>query len=135
MADFENIVMAYLAAQGLFLSPQYPISSNGKEWSCPDFLGLNIPEREIYIIEVSIAYDCSRLVQKINDRDNQWISKLKDQLAKRNIGDDSWRYVVRVFIRRDRKDYFYQNVKDMKDVKIEILEDIPYPWSKNYYKF
>ena len=136
MDDYENIVMSYLAAQGFFLSPQYSILSDGHEWNCADFVGLDFSNKEINIIEVSGAYNLSGLVKKVNNR--EWITKLKTQLKQKNIADSldkSWRYVIRVFIRKDREAYFKENV-DNKDgsVKIEILENIPYPWSENYYR-
>lgn len=45
--NFESAVMYYLANQGLFLSPQFSVSSeDGSEWSCPDFVGLDLSKMD-----------------------------------------------------------------------------------------
>lgn len=128
--DYESTVMYYLASKGLFLSPQFSIPSGyDGEWSCPDFVGLDFAKKEINIIEVTTAYNVSGLLQKVNDRDNQWILKLQDYIKKNNIVDNTWSYVVRVFIRKERIEYFKENLKNKSGVILQTLEEIAFPWA------
>lgn len=63
-ANFESLVMSYLASQGLFLSPQFSIKDGDEEWSCPDFVALDFRKREIQVVEVTTSYNVKGLIQK-----------------------------------------------------------------------
>jgi len=69
--DFEAVVMHYLAAQGLFLSPQFIIRDGAGEWSCPDFVALDFSRHQVQVVEVTTAYDVSGLIKKIQDKEKQ----------------------------------------------------------------
>ncbi|RPI99391.1 MAG: hypothetical protein EHM36_16065 [Deltaproteobacteria bacterium] len=126
--DFENIVMYYLAAQGLFLSPKFPIKDGGGEWSCPDFVALDFNNHQVQVIEVTTAYDVSGLIAKIQDRNKQWFERLQIQLLKRGVIDTSWKFIVRVFVRKDREDTIRAKFQYEDDVSIEIIEKIAFSW-------
>ncbi len=70
-----------------------------------------------------------RLVQKVKDKDNQWIDELKIQLENSRVTDKTWTYEVRIFIRNDRIEWFSNKVASIPDVKIRNLEDILAPWN------
>jgi hypothetical protein len=42
----------------------------GKGWSCPDFVKLDFKERAVSVVEVSVAWDVTRLAKKISRRRN-----------------------------------------------------------------
>lgn len=126
--DFEALVMHYLAAQGLFLMPQFAVSDGGGEWSCPDFVALDFRAHEVQVVEVTTAYDVSGLVEKIQNRETQWFQRLTPQLIALGIPVSDWNNIVRVFVRKDRHGSINAKVSNSRDVRIETLEDIAFPW-------
>jgi len=127
--DFEPVVMHYLAAQGLFLSPQFSIpNATVREWSCPDFVALDFIKKQAQVVEVTIADNVRNLVAKIQNRENQWFQPLKSHLLERKVIDPRWCFVVRAFVRGDRFDYVHARFKDDKDVIIERIEDVTFSW-------
>ena len=69
---FEQMVLGYLTKDPyVFVSPQYDI---GKGWSCPDFVKLDFKEREVSVVEVSVAWDVTRLAKKVRDAKTQWLT-------------------------------------------------------------
>jgi hypothetical protein len=129
MEFYEEAVMHYLTAnQKTFVIPQFSIGNDG-EWSRPDFVALNIPDKICYIVEVSAAYDLKRLVEKVHDKENQWINELKFQLESTRVADKNWTYEIRIFVRNDRIEWFGNAVASMPDVKVRSLEDTLTPWN------
>lgn len=126
--DFESLVMNYLTAQGLFLSPQFSVRDGDGEWSCPDFVALDFRVHEIQVVEVTTAYKVAGLVKKIQNREEQWFRRLRPQLVALGIPVSGWRNVVRIFVRRDRCDYMNSKFASAADVKVEVLEDIAFAW-------
>lgn len=98
--DFEAVVMQYLAAKGLFLSPQFSIRDGGREWSCPDFVALDFRQLEIQVIEVSAAYAIHRLVEKLRNCEEQWFKRLRPQLVALGVTDESWECVAYAYVVR-----------------------------------
>ena len=62
----DNLLARYPGQ--IFLHPQFDIN---KGHSCPDFVVLNIKEREVWVVEVSTVYDCKSLAAKVRDKDHQ----------------------------------------------------------------
>jgi len=105
--DFENFVMFYLCKiEGLFISAQYSIlDDNGNDWSCPDFIALDIKNKQVQIVEVTTAANMKNIIIKVEKKDEYWINKLKMQLLNNKIIDESWNdFIIRLFVRE-------QNVK------------------------
>lgn len=127
-AIFESLVTAYLTHKGdTFVCPQFPVNDeNGNPWSCPDLVALNFPNKRIEIVEVTTAYDVSKLIEKVRKREGQWYGPLRQHLTKNKIADDTWGMVVRVFVRKDRLVSF-DSVK-AADVSVEALEDRAFAW-------
>lgn len=130
MEIYEELVMNYLTKdEEVFINPQYSIKDNsGTQWSCPDFVALDFREREVQIVEVTTSYNITRLAQKINDRNNQWIRRLKQQLRNDNIIDETWKFVVKAFVRKDVIENIKKKVVDQQDVVFKELEDIFCSW-------
>ena len=126
---FEPIIMQYLASQGLFLSPQFSIRVDNREWSCPDFVAIDFLNSEVQVVEVSTAYDINGLVGKIRERESQWFEKLRAQLPTLGVPEKEWKYVVHVFIRSDRKEYIAKEFSGQTDVRITAIEEVAFRWT------
>lgn len=136
MDVFDEIVMSYLVHEGdTFVSPQFTIkSTNGKVWSCPDFLALNMRKKVASIVEISTASDISGLLKKVNDRNKQWLTNLKEQLIREHILDATWKFNVRVFLRDDLMAAFKKQIIGSNNVGIESLENMCFRWSPEWWK-
>jgi hypothetical protein len=127
--DFESVVMYYLAAQGLFLSPQFSIrGASGGEWSCPDFVALDFSKHEVQVVEVTVASNVSGLLEKIQDRERQWFQYLRQQLVQRGVIDGSWKLIVRAFVRQDQLEKVRSKFLNAEDVKVEPIEQVTFSW-------
>jgi hypothetical protein len=84
--DFEAVLMHYLAAKGLFLSPQLSIRDGAGEWSCPDFVALDFLNREIQVVEITTAYDVKGLMEKLENGASQLNSNVRRTSAGRYSG-------------------------------------------------
>ena len=126
----EPIIMHYLtASERLFVSPQFVIRGpDGEEWSCPDFVALDLAAHRVHIVEVTTAFDVSGLVEKVKMRQAQWIQYLKPDLVQRGAIDNSWDFTVRVFVRSDNVQKFLRKLGHAEDVQVQGIEDIAFPW-------
>jgi hypothetical protein len=125
--DYESSVMEFIVANGnTFVSPQYPV---GKAWSCPDFVAIRPASKECYVVEVSAGWDLSNLAAKVRNREQQWMSKLRDHLTELSICDQSWKYHVIVFVREERIKWFEEKCQHAQDVHVWPLEVTLTPWA------
>jgi|GEM_PF-1111551 len=127
--DFEAVVMHYLAAKGLFLSPQFSIRDSAGERSCPDFVALDFLNREIQVVEVTTAYEVKGLIEKLENREEQWFKRLRPQLIRMGVTDDSWKCVVCAYVRKERRDYIERKIQGANDVRVTAVEDIAFSWN------
>ena len=128
---YEDLILQYLTKDAhMFVNPQYSIEGDpGTEWSCPDFVALDFREKRVSIVEVSSASHPKSLLDRVKNRDEQWIQRLRNQLQRNGVVDQSWKdYRVELFIRQQAVDQF-QNLKDAQDVVIHVLEDLGAPWN------
>ncbi len=127
--DFESVVMYRLAAEGLFLSPQFSIrDDSGGEWCCPDFVALDFGKRQVQVVEVTTASDVANLIEKIKKREQQWFQKLRSQLLRRGVIQDSWSFIVRAFVRQQHVKAIVSNVDGAEDVVVEAIEKVTFAW-------
>ena len=119
--------MQYLTIQGLFVSSQFSLVGKGGEWTYSDFVALDFRAREIQFVKVSAAYDIGHLVEKVENREDLF-RKLIPELTARGILVADWTPVVRVFIRQDRREFMSSKFGRCPDVRIEVLEDMAFPW-------
>jgi len=133
---FEELVMNYLTKfdDFIFIHHQYPIKvgSHSNNWIWPDFVVLNFKKKRVGVVEVSTAFNIDNLVKKVNDRDKNYITKIKEQLKLYNVINDSWEdFTVEVFIRADRKRDFLKKLNDRNGVNVTELEEVVSPWKYN----
>ena len=133
---YEDLVCWRITRDPLiFASRQYNIGGNH---SCPDMVALNLRNKEVWIVEVSTNSVPKDLACRINDRDEHWIVKLKEMLIQGNsLVDESWRFIVKAFIRRDVATGFKRMLGDTipPNVEINIIEDLGFLWSEDWWKW
>jgi len=124
--NVEPLVSHYLtASQGLFVSPRFVIRGpDGGEWSCPDFVALDFQKHQVQIVEATARANVSGLIEKVRNREQQWVQYLKPDLIRRRAIDETWRFVVRVFVRNDNVAVFKRKLGEASDVTIQAIEDI-----------
>ena len=134
--DFEAVVMHYLAAEGLFLSPQFSVrDDSGGEWSCPDLVALDFSKHQVQVVEMTTASNVSALVEKIRQRENQWFRHLRQQLVTRRAIDGSWSIVVRAFVREENVENVRRVFNGAKDVIVEPIESVTFSWKWPWDRF
>lgn len=129
MDSYEEAVMGCLVANGeTFVVPQMDI---GGGWCRPDFVAIRPPKRQVYVVEVTTSGMPRGLVEKVNDRDHQWLLQLRAHLEGRRICDQDWIYSVLVFVRRDQEGWFREQISDCAGVTVLCVEDAFAHWEWN----
>lgn len=91
-------------------------------------MSLDFKNQQVEVIEVTTAYDLGKLVGKVADREKQWFTYLKEELMRQRVIGDSWGIGVRIFVRKDRGEYFKSKFVNADDVHVECLEEIAFSW-------
>jgi hypothetical protein len=127
MDFFEELAMWHLTHNGdVFVCPQFSIDGG---WSCPDFIALDLTNKVVSVVEVTAAHCPRGLFNKVVKRHEQWLSRLKEQLPKKGLIDDSWKdFRVVLYIRQDARKRFEEEFGKEEGVEIRTLEDIAFPW-------
>jgi Holliday junction resolvase-like predicted endonuclease len=130
MELYEHIVMAYLTKDPfVFVSHQYSIRNEKSEWSCPDFVALDFRNRRVAVVEVSTAWNTKSLLEKVENREVQWIDKLRRQLLDQKIIDQQWKFEIEVYVRKHAVPSFKSiPATTSTPIKVAALEDIGSPW-------
>ena len=123
---FEELVLWHLTRKGdVFVCPQYEIDGG---WSCPDFVALNPKKKTVSVVEVSAASSPNGLLKKVRERENQWFGKLRAQLLKLGIIDNSWGPFQAELYVRDTVAKQMRTKFNEEDIMIKSLEEIGFPW-------
>jgi len=127
MELFEEFVMWHLTRTGqVFICPQYELHAG---WARPDFLALDYMEKAVKVVEVSAAGWPNGLLNRVENREQQWFGKLREELRRRGIIDDSWnKFQVVLYIREDAAKRFKERLGDPNDVVIQSFEKLGLPW-------
>lgn len=129
MDQYERSVMSCLTANGeTFVAAQFDL---GKGWSCPDFVAIRPSKQKVYVVEVTASANPARLAEKVNDRENHWLGKLREHLQERCIDGSGWSYGVLIFLRQDQREWFKNRIKDHTGVSVLCLEDAIACWEWN----
>ena len=129
MDRFEEAVMLYVVANGeTFLAPQFNIDDG---WSCPDFVAIRPPKKTVYVVEVTVAADTTRLAEKITDRENQWFGRLRAQFLQTAVIDAEWSFRALAFVRRDQMAWLAGRIEPAPDVTVLAVEDAMAGWAWN----
>ena len=127
MDIYEELVMRYLCdgKSSVFVCPNFRVTGG---WSFPDFVVLDFKkgarkEKVVSVVEVTTNKNPLRLIEKVEKRNIQWLVKLKEQLHRSQVVDDSWKYMVEVFVREDAAKKFHEKFDGQTDVKIHILDE------------
>lgn len=126
MDAYEQAVMSCLVANGeTFVSPEMEL---GGGWSRADFVAIRPPKRQVYIVEVTASGKPTGLLEKVNNRDKQWLIPLKSHLENRRICDNGWSYRVLAFVRRDQFEWFKPRITGSPNVTVLCVEDAITHW-------
>ena len=125
MDIYEEAVLNYITSSNdRFVNPQFNIEWNSQEntgGSLPDFVVLDFQEKTIFIVEVSKAYDITKLLSKVKDRKKRWITPIQTIMNSFGL---SWDYHITLFLREDRVQYAIKQLKEEKDVSIISLKTV-----------
>ena len=127
MDMYEEAVMWYVCAGNQrFVCPQYWVRNENKDWSCPDFVALDLKDKCVFIVEVTTGTDLSGIADKIKKKDVQWIDHTKNQLPEpfRN-----WDFHVAIFVRDKFVELLDNKIGDNKNYKAFGLEKIFHNWN------
>ena len=120
----EQVVEAFLVQGGkVFISPSYNIG----KWSCPDFVALDFSKREVVVVEVTTAYDIESLIQKVENRREQWFAPLRAQLDTDKIAE-GWKMRFLGFVRKDRLERAKRDFIGMLEVTFTTIEESAFSW-------
>jgi hypothetical protein len=120
----EQVVEAFLVQGGkVFISPSYNIG----KLSCPDFVALDFSKREVVVAEVTTAYDIESLIQKVENRQEQWFVPLRAQLDADKIAE-GWKMRFLCFVRKDRLERAKRDFKGMPEVTFTTIEKSAFSW-------
>ena len=140
MDIYEEAVLGYITYdRRTFAIPQFSIPEEpctNHDWSCPDFVAICPPEKKCYIVEVSAASRLTGLLEKVKNKDDQWIDKLKDPLIKTNVISADWTFEIKLFVRDELIDdcnkWLNEHVQDRANITVEGLEITFTPWKWNW---
>jgi hypothetical protein len=127
----EEIVLGYLTRypSGTFVCPQFSFhdaSISGGVASRPDFVGLNLLKKVVFVVEVSASRTPRKireLKEKVIDHKERWYESLRMDLES-VIGKD-WAYEVRVFVWQEMTSIFDSIINaPQSDVIVKALEDV-----------
>jgi hypothetical protein len=135
MDVFESMVMRHLTHDpNVFVRWQHSIKgADGKqEWSCPDFVAIDMRNHKIIVVEVSSAWDINGLIDKVNKCEEQWFTPLMRQLKDALPGDQPWNSEVRIYARSDSLKQFGHKLHRNPAVQVKTVsledEHIAFPW-------
>lgn len=82
----------------------------------------------VQVVEVTTASNIATLIEKIKKREQQWFQKLRPQLLRRGVIQDSWSFIVRAFVRQQNVEAIVRNVDGAEDVVVEPIEKVTFSW-------
>lgn len=127
----EQLIATYLTRGGkVFIAPQYSIPASGGngDWACPDFVALDFENREIIVVEVTVASNVSNILSKINDRQSRWFEPVRAKLSEDKIVENDWKIRVLVFVRKSQLEKARKQLSGEPDVSFYAIEDATFDW-------
>jgi len=134
MDYYEQMVALYLTSDPhLFISPQYPLKWEVTGIVEPDFVGIDIKNRKVYIVEVSSADNLSGLINKIKDIYFNHLESIKQGLRNSEIISEDWEkqgwgLCFLVFVRKYNVEKFKKNMGALQNIDIIPLEATAFMW-------
>jgi hypothetical protein len=102
-------------------SPLFPSPRSGRGRT-------RLRRKVVSVVEVSSGSDISSLISKTKDRENQWFTRLRNQLVANSAVNDAWKLQTEAFVRGDVFDKFSTAFSGSDDVFVHKLEDIAFRW-------
>ncbi len=136
---WEQLVETYLAIdRGCFLNPQYIVEGPEKWRAEPDFLAVNFPDNEVWMVEVTKApYG---LKGKISEFEKDYIPKIREQLIRHRVirdidADPKWTFGFWIFTIEKEKSWVEGALSAacIATSRVTALEEIAFPkWEMRY---
>jgi len=127
----EALVARYLTAGGrVLIAPQFAINYNpelNEGGSEPDFIAVDLMSKGVAIVEVTVAYNLSNLMERLRNREAGWIAPLRRHFS--SVFGPDWNSPIRVlcFVRKARLEYCDKQALG-PDVDFYAIEDASFPW-------
>lgn len=98
---YEEAVMWYVTAGGQrFVCPQFRVHASASKWDAyPDFVAVDFHAKTLYVIEVTIASNVSKIARRIASNGPETKKFLKENLKNDSVDFEDWAVKFRVFLR------------------------------------
>lgn len=134
MNRYEEVALEYITANPYnYVNTHLAIpGKNGHAQNVPDIVVHNIKDNNFYVVEVTSAYDISKLLNKVVDREKNWYTPIQERMYKKIFPNLNISTVL--FIRADileKTEKFLQK-NDINDVKLITLEESSFGWKLDW---
>lgn len=133
MCDWESNVATYLTLDGkVFIAPQFAIAydkDRREGGSCPDFVALDLENKEIIVVEVTANANINTLLKNIRERETRWYQPILRKLEQTAITasfDKTPRFLG--FVRKDVLKKAEEAFPSAHDITFVPLEDVAFSW-------
>ena len=129
---FELAVQLYIARdRGYFLSPQYLVGERSVWEACPDFLAINFPNAEVWMVEVTKAPG-HKIHSKLTTFKDELQPRIERQLRSHLVisEDRNWTFGIWLFVPRK----FEPKFAALQDphLRVTSLEEAVFPIDDPY---
>lgn len=129
----EQLVETYLASRsGFFLNPQYVIGVPGVWHGEADFLAIDFPNSQIWMVEVTKSP--KKIFDKINEFEKSYAPRIRKQLLDHGVvrddgNESAWTIGLWIFVPSEWKAHIEGKLHDAEVVihQVTSLEDTLFP--------
>ena len=133
MNRYEEVALEYITANPYnYVNTHLAIpGKNGHANNVPDIVVHNIKTNDFFVVEITSAYNISKLLNKVKDRDTIWYFPIKKMYSKTYSDVDIFTVL---FIRGDilEKTEKFLKQNDITDVKLITLEESCFGWKLDW---
>lgn len=127
----ELAVLDYISRPpSRFVRPQCHLTFEaGAGGASPDFVVLDFEDNTVYVVEVSVAWDLTDLVDRVLKRQSVWYTALQEYGRTHNVSPLCWsNYRTAAFVRSDRYSHMLKKVEEHVDVSVISLDRVLLEW-------
>jgi hypothetical protein len=127
----KHDIATYLTLDGhVFIAPHYNIAFDRQSGECPDFVALDLKQREVVIVEVTDASNPQHVASLVVSRAIRWYAPVEKVLRDRGIVGGEWTFRFLGFVRSSNVDKLQRQfpASSDPDVKFVALEEAAFPW-------
>jgi hypothetical protein len=105
MDAIEGLIALFLTQGGrVFISPQYDVAYSKEQLdggACPDFVALDMTNREVVIVEVTTASNLRALFDRVKARETRWFNPIVRRLIEDDVVTLNWKKRFLGFVREE----------------------------------